>query len=101
MRGQVYMSKKLEKAKFKGLMNDCRQLWNEFDPIGVLDDEDGPRNEYDTYLPQTIRLVQSGADVSELPAYVRSVVHQDMGLTGFPEHEINEFAERLHQWRRI
>jgi len=37
MRGQVYMSKKLEKAKFKGLMNDCRQLWNEFEhPAGNL-----------------------------------------------------------------
>ncbi len=82
------------------LIEECRRLWNEFDPIGVLDDEYGTDNEYDSYLPQTIKLVQSDADVFKLTAYVRNVVHVSMGLTGFPEDGIKDFAERLHNWRR-
>ena len=94
------MANELKKAEYKRLIKECRRLWDEFDPIGVLDEEEGPRNEYDSYLPQTIKLVQSNADVYKIAAYLRSVVHVNMGLTRFPENEINEFAERLQQWLR-
>ena len=94
------MANKTRKAEYKRLIEECRRLWNEFDPIGVFDDEDGPDNEYDSYLPHTIKLVQSGADISKLTAYLRSVVHVNIGLGRFPEHRIEAFAQRLHDWRR-
>jgi hypothetical protein len=67
------------------LLTRCRELWNEFDPIGVMADGDGPRDEYDSYLAQTVEHAMS--DTNGLKAYVRKVVLEYMGLTGFPEEE--------------
>lgn len=75
------------------LLNRCRELWNEFDPIGVLEDGDGPRDEYDSYLPQTVKYALS--DTDELIAYVRKIVEADMGMASFPEGEIEKFADRV------
>ena len=89
---------KLGSKRYKRLSEECRQLWNDFDPIGVYrdwDDEVWPRDEYDAYLPQSVRLVVSEADVYKISRYVRSVVHSSIGMTDFPEEDMVEFAERL------
>ena len=89
---------KIRKKQYERLLKECRQLWNEFDPIGVYsewDDEAWPRDEYDSYLRHTVELVASEADVYMISGYVRSVLHGSIGTTDFPEEEIVAFAERL------
>jgi hypothetical protein len=91
------MTRKTQQAEYGRLIEACRQLWNEFDPIGVFEDGDGPRDEYDAYLPQTVKLALSGADVFKFAAYLRTVVYVNMGMLGFPERKIDEFAARLRE----
>ncbi len=71
----------------------CRKLWNEFDPIGVLAGGEGPRDEYDSYLTQTIKYALSDPD--QLTAYVRNAVRVQMGMISYPEREIERFANRV------
>lgn len=52
-------------------------------------------DEYDSYLAHTAELLLAGADPVKIAAYVREVVHVNMGLSNFPEEEILEFAQEL------
>ncbi len=69
-------------AQFRRREAALRDLWNAFDPIGVMDDPDWPRNEYDRYLPHTLRLLMDGAGTLAIADYVNSVVCEEMSLPG-------------------
>lgn len=77
-----------------------RALWCEWDPIGVLDDPDWPRDEYDDYLKPTLRLLASGAGVGEIAQYLNSVVGESLALgeTGVMSAQPILFASRLRDW---
>jgi hypothetical protein len=59
-------------------------LWNDWDPIGVSK-LGGVDDEYDSYAPVVLRMIEDGATVQELAAYLFSVQSEQMGLEG-PEH---------------
>jgi hypothetical protein len=49
-----------------------------------------------TYLP-SVKLLLDGADSAKIAAFVRQVVHLDMGLSNFPEERILRFVRALRQ----
>ena len=92
------MNKKTEvgQERFDELLAECIQMWNDFDPIGVYDlDDNWPRDEYETYARQSVKLLTSGADLYRLKAFVRSAVHVTMGLPDKPDEVFATFAEKL------
>ncbi|MEQ9609448.1 MAG: hypothetical protein RLN99_17450 [Kiloniellaceae bacterium] len=91
------MSDKEGKARFRKQIDELRELWNAFDPIGVMDDPEWPRDEYDRYLPHTLRLLMDGAGTLAIANYVNSMVCDEMGLTG-NSAAAYAFACELEEW---
>jgi hypothetical protein len=91
---------RLEKSKSRERWNQIRNLWNEFDPIGVLPAEGGPQDEYEMYLGQALRLLERQAELGELEQYLANVTLDRMGLSETPTSKVrrHHFAKRLQEW---
>jgi len=88
----------LEKSESRKRWGELRDLWNKFDPIGVMQDMDWPRDEYEAYCGPTMRLLETGGEAAELEAYVRSTIGY-MGLKA-SDYDIKDFVETLQSWFR-
>lgn len=84
----------------KQCLEQLRGLWCEWDPIGVLDDPNWPRDEYDDYLQPTLKLLRSGANVGAIARYLNSVVGESLALgeTGVMSANPIVFAVQLRDW---
>lgn len=91
---------RLAKPDSRERWRQVRDLWNEFDPIGVMGMDDWPRDEYESYLGQTLRLLEQGASLEEIQKYLAFVTLEHMGLNETPEFELSRrnFAKRLRDW---
>jgi hypothetical protein len=91
---------RLSKEQSRERWRQMRDLWNEFDPIGVMDMADWPRDEYESYLGPTLRLLESRASVDELQGYFAQVTLEHMGLNETPQFEMarRNFAMRVRDW---
>jgi hypothetical protein len=56
-------------------------LWNDWDPIGINDDEIA-RDEYQTYVPHILLLTMQDADKIKIAGYLHKVETINMGLSG-------------------
>ena len=76
-----------------------RNLWNEFDPIGVAQDV---TDEYDNYVGPCLRIVEAGGGAAEVSAYVAGIVFEYMGMSrsDYLETKIEEFSRRFEEWYR-
>lgn len=91
-------------AEYKRLHEICRNHWNEFDPIGVRvnlssDSEPDwfPDDEYDSYVPQTVKLAVEGADAVKMRKHIEHccTVNMSLNSTRTASKAINEFVEKL------
>jgi len=85
------------KARFRRHEAALRELWNAFDPIGVMGDPEWPRDEYDRYLSHTLRLLTDGAGTLAIAGYIESVVRDEMALPSDPAATY-AFACKLEAW---
>jgi hypothetical protein len=90
----------LSKEQSRLRWRELRDLWNEWDPIGVLLSNGGPADEYDSYLGPSLRLLEQGASSGEIERYLEEVIGNHMGLG---QHGINyvrstAFATKLSSW---
>lgn len=70
----------------KALWEDVKKaLWEDWDPIGVRQ-MGGPDDEYDSYAPTVVRMLQAGASEDELVAHLHSIATDRMGLDVAPPH---------------
>ena len=81
-------------------LKKIRELWCEWDPIGVTVDPNWPQDEYDNYLEPTLHLLESGASNQEIVEYLAYVVGEHMGLgrKGIDYSNPYLFAEKLRDW---
>ncbi len=91
---------RLDKTQSRERWRQVRDLWIEFDPIGVMGMSDWPRDEYDNYLGPTLRLLEQSASIQDIQSYLSQVTLEHMGLTDSPQREVNRrtFAKRLKDW---
>ena len=91
---------RLDKSDSRERWRQIRDLWNEFDPIGVMGIKDWPRDEYDSYLGPTLRLLEQGASLEEIQKYLAFVTLEHMGLNETSRAEMSRrtFAKRLQDW---
>ena|SRR5436190_20272883 len=89
----------------KGALQDYEKLHAtvkkivvEWDPIGVLEGEDWPDDEYDSYIPSLCSILTNSSEIATLESKLNIIVELDMGLA--PQRSRNkEFAERLWKLR--
>ena len=92
--------KRLAKPDSRERWRQARELWNEFDPIGVMGMPDWPRDEYEAYLGPTLRFLEANAPIEDLQKYLAEVTLEHMGLGESPQFEMSrrQFAKRLRDW---
>lgn len=90
------MSRRLDKAQSRQRWAELRELWNEFDPIGVMRYPDWPRDEYESYCGPTLRLLEQNAGDKELEDYIQSAFDH-MGIAA-DDNEIKDFIKKLRGW---
>ena len=92
--------RRLEKKEWRERWSELRDLWNEFDPIGVMSSEDWPKDEYETYVGGCMKLLQEEASAEELEAYVKWAVYEYMGLSVHEklESDIKSFIPKMQAW---
>ena len=75
-----------------------KQLWNDFDPIGVLGpDSDCPDDEYESYIVPTFMLLEKGVDFIELNNYISFTVKEYIGMP-LSDEPIADFVRTLQRW---
>ena len=75
---------------------ESRDLWCEWDPIGVMSQDDWPRDEYDSYLGPTLRLLEADATAADIMKYLAYVEIDDMAMSDTQAASIQrqEFAQK-------
>ena len=59
----------------------------DWDPIGVMDLEDPPLDEYDSYAPLILAMVEWGCTPEELARHLGHIQSTAMGLGPYPEND--------------
>jgi len=89
--------RRLGKEESRKRYRELRELWNEFDPIGVFGDwDEWSLDEYEDCCGPSLRLLEQGATASELEAYVYSAL-QRMGIEG-DDKEVQDFVKKMQEW---
>ena len=74
-----------------------------WDPIGVIEslvESDLPPDEYDSYAPYLLKLLESGADARRIASHLVSLRITSMGLGGNKTTEFEtDIAEKLEDWQ--
>jgi hypothetical protein len=91
---------KLDKQQSRQRWQEIRNLWCEWDPIGVLSEPGWAQDEYDHYLGPCLRFLEQKAGVEKLTAYLCTIVGNYMGLgqPGLDYANPQDFACKLQQW---
>jgi len=91
---------RLNKEESRKRWAEIRSLWCEWDPIGVMSMPDWPRDEYDSYLSPTLRLLERGASSQELIEYLSWAELEHMGLSESQQAQDRReaFAIQLKEW---
>ncbi len=58
-----------------------------WDPIGVMDLEDPPLDEYDRYAPLIVAMVDQGCTSDDLERHLGHIQSTGMGLGPYPEND--------------
>ena len=67
-----------------------------WDPIGVISEHN--QNEYDGYSGEIVRLLDRGATLDDIVAYMRWVVTERMGIAFDEQHSRDCAQELLNYW---
>ena len=95
-------SQRLSKEESRRRFSELRELWLEWDPIGVTALPDWPRDEYDAYVGRSMRFLEDDAPSSEISKYLTYIVGEYMGLgrLGVEHSNPSAFAETMIEWFR-
>jgi len=90
------------KAKLTAALSEAvdRILWEHWDPIH-LNDNPAARNEYSSYVPSVVRLLQNGADAFKLTKHLHSLERASMGIETYPDHRSHVAQLLLDEYRKV
>ena len=88
------MSDRNDRAK--SIADAVRQvLVNHWDPIGVMDDPEWPRDEYDSYIGELYRYLVRGESPEFIARHLCFIEETAMGLGRLPESDRLPVAQKL------
>lgn len=76
-------------------MQELRELWNKWDPIGVSPNDNDVLDEYDFYLVSTLLLLKEVTTIDEIENYLNLLL-EERNRHSNP----HEFVNKLHVWFR-
>lgn len=71
------------------------EILRRWDPIGVLSVEGGPPDEYDSYAPHIVTLVNQQCSVEELAQHLETVRTKTIGLPRDPTRDTEVAIELI------
>jgi hypothetical protein len=77
------------------VVEDSLRRW---DPIGVMPGQAGPGDEYDSYAPQLLGMLQRGSQAADVQARLSQIRTVDMGLPGNSVADARIAAELVGWW---
>ncbi len=91
---------KLNKQESRKRWKEIQDLWCSWDPIGVMSGPDCPRDEYDSYLGPSLRLLERNASIEEISEYLCYVVsdYMELGQAAIDNLKPDNFAMKLKNW---
>lgn len=90
---------RLSRAELRQRHRELRDLVNEWDPIGVMDDPTWPRDEYECLVGPLLRRLEAGATADEVAAYLHAELTGHFGLST-PLTQCREWAAAATAWYR-
>ena len=97
------LRRRLSKDESRMRYRELRKLWNEFDPIWVLQEADlETDDEYEFYIGPVMRLLENEASQEEIFEYVRVVVTSNMARKWSDSMiaDTERFVTRCREWYR-
>jgi hypothetical protein len=88
------------RKKIAAQLEEVRRVLRRWDPIGVIPDPEspeGPIDEYDSYAPGVLKMLQGGADVFKLSRHLSQLATGSMGLNDNQALH-HHFAQELLKW---
>jgi hypothetical protein len=98
----VAVDRKARKALVLADIADVEAALRRWDPIGVLPgpgDDEGPMDEYDSYAPQLLGMLQRGTDASGLEARLTEIRTRQMGLPVNSKSDSRLASELVAWWQ--
>lgn len=87
----------LTKQELRQHWSQLRELMCDWDPIGIMDNADAPRDEYDCLIgPLLTRLASSASEV-DIANYLRDEIVGHFGLSSTHD-DFNAVAKRVQAW---
>jgi len=83
----------MSKKKLKERVNEI--LWEVWDPIGI-NSAGGPEDEYRSYVPHLVKLLEQGADPVKIAQHLHQLATVSMGLSSDLEDH-KAVAQRLRK----
>lgn len=84
------------KAQKNSIIDAIRKvLVQHWDPIGIMDDAEWPRDEYDSYIGEVYRYLARGESVEFIARHLCFIEETAMGLRRLPESARLPVAKRL------
>jgi len=77
--------------------DELREMLNQWDPIGVMEEPDWPNNEYDELIAPMRERLEAGATAGELEIYLEQYVRDHIGLEPDVDRE-SRLAARVVEW---
>lgn len=89
---------KLSETKSIERFGEMRDLWNQWDPMGLADQNE--LDIYRSYLGPSLRLLENAASVEDIADYLDDVLDRDMELDEDDIKKANpkRFASKLKKW---
>jgi hypothetical protein len=78
-------------------LDELRDLLNEWDPIGVMDEPDWPDNEYESLIAPLRERLDGGTTAGALEVYLEEYVRDHIGVDPDVDRE-SRLASRLVDW---
>jgi hypothetical protein len=90
------MTEQLTKEKSRQRWSELRDFLNEWDFIGVMDDPNWPRDEYECLIDPLMHRLESGQMVPELAQFLEDNLRDHFGMHRV--ESLDDFAKRVRSW---
>ncbi|GAB4224049.1 MAG: hypothetical protein Kow0062_25140 [Acidobacteriota bacterium] len=92
--------RKESKAKAMARVARVESILRRWDPIGVRPGELAPADEYDSYAPHIVSLVEHGCSVQQLAQHLEKLRTETIGVKAYPERDMEIAREIVESLRR-
>ena len=87
----------LTKRELRQRWSQLRELMCEWDPIGIMDNANAPRDEYDCLVGPLLTQLASSASEADIAKYLRNQIVHHFGLSS-TDYDFAAVAKRVQAW---